>query len=195
MRLRKVLAASIVAAVLICAPSSARADWLLTPFLGTTFGAGVPNEHFTFGGSIGWMGARIVGFEVDFGYTPEFFAGDDSVIDFLNSESNVTTLMGNVLVGVPIGGDDASVRPYFSGGAGLLRRPQDAEDFFGDVSTNDFGVNVGGGINVFVNDNVGFRGDLRYFRSVSDSDSSDVINFDLGELDFWRATGGVTFKF
>ncbi len=194
MRMRKTVAASVVLAALFCAPSAARADILLTPFLGTTFGAGVPNEHLSFGGSLAFMGGGVVGFEVDFGYTPEFFAGDDQDFD-LSSDSNITTLMGNLIIGVPIGGDDASVRPYVTGGGGLMRSSLSASDLFDNFSSNDFGVNVGGGAHVFVNDNVGFRGDVRYFRSVSDTEGGDGIDFDFGELDFWRATGGVTFKF
>src|SRR3712207_6538231 len=148
MRMREFVAVSAVVAGVLCTPSSARADWLFTPFLGTTFGVGVPNEHVTFGASIGYMGGGVVGFEIDFGYTPEFFAGDDDDLD-IGSDSNVTTVMANVLVGVPIGGDDASVRPYVSGGGGLLRSAFDAGDLFDIDSGNDFGINFGGGIHVF----------------------------------------------
>ena len=188
------MSASVVTAVLLCAPTSARADWLLTPFAGVTFGGAAENEHLTYGGSIGYMGAGIIGFEVDFGYTPEFFAVDDDVLDIV-SDSNVTTLMANVLVGAPIGGDNASVRPYVSGGAGLLRASvTDASDLF-NVSNNDFGVNVGAGVMAFFNDRVGLRGDFRYFRSLVDPEEDNEFDIDFSGFDFWRATVGVTFKF
>ena len=107
----------------------------------------------------------------------------------------MTSLMGNVIVGVPIGGDNASVRPYVTGGVGLLRTSvADVENFF-DVDNNSFGVNVGGGVMVFVNDNVGIRGDLRYLRALQDPEEDDEFDVDFGNFDFWRGTVGVTFKF
>ena len=56
----------------------ASADWLLTPYLGVTFGGnasfgdvGTFDDNFekkvTYGVNATWMGAGIVGFEVDFG--------------------------------------------------------------------------------------------------------------------------------
>jgi hypothetical protein len=47
----------------------------------------------------------------------------------------------------------------------------------------------------FVRENFGLRGDVRYFRSVQDSDLGDDIDFDFGSFDFWRATVGATFRF
>ena len=44
-------------------------------------------------------------------------------------------------------------------------------------------------------ENFGIRGDVRYFRSVQDSDAGEDIDFDFGSFDFWRATFGVTFRF
>lgn len=154
-----------------------------------SFAGDADEQHVTYGGSIGYMGARIVGFEIDFAHAPDFL---DEV---LFSKSNVTTLMGNVIIGVPIGGDNASVRPYVTGGAGLLRtRVADAGQFF-DVDNNSFGIDVGGGVMVFVNDHVGVRGDLRYLRSLQDPKEDDEFDLDLGNFDFWRGTVGVTFKF
>ena len=194
MSVKMFTAASVVTAALLCAPTSARADWLLTPFAGVTFGGAAENEHLSYGGSIGYMGAGIIGFEVDFGYTPEFFAVDDDELDLV-SDSNVTSLMANLLIGVPIGGDNASVRPYVSGGAGLLRTSvTDADDLF-DVSHNDFGVNVAAGVMVFFNDRVGVRGDVRYFRSIVDPEEDNEFDIDFSGFNFWRGTVGVTFKF
>src|SRR4051794_40305333 len=70
--------ALMAALVLVLVPATAKADWLFTPNVGTTFKSSTnDNEHFTYGASIGWMGAGIVGWEADFSYTPEFFAADD----------------------------------------------------------------------------------------------------------------------
>jgi hypothetical protein len=189
--------AVLAALVLALSPATAGADWLFTPNIGAGFGGNAnTGEHLTYGASIGWMGAGIIGWEADLSYTPEFFEGDNDDADLLNTgDSNVTTVMGNVLVGVPIGGQTGGgVRPYFVGGAGLLKsRVEDADALF-EVDNNDFGINVGGGVMGFMTDNVGFRGDIRYFRAFSEDDGNDDVDFDLSDFDFWRGTVGVTFR-
>ncbi len=68
------------------------------------------------------MGAGIFGFEVDFGYAPNFFESTEGDADFDYGDSNVTTLMANVILGIPIGGQTGlGIRPYVSGGVGLIR--------------------------------------------------------------------------
>jgi opacity protein-like surface antigen len=190
------------------AATPASADWLLTPYLGITFGGaadfgdvGDLEDNFekkvTFGGSATWMGAGIVGFEIDLGVTPNFFQLTSGDADFEFGDTNVTTLMGNVVVGIPVGGTSgAGVRPYASGGIGLLRSQVSAGGLFDDLSTNDLGANVGGGAHVFFNDNVGIRGDVRYFRSLQSENDDDDLgpDLDFGDFDFWRATVGVTFR-
>jgi opacity protein-like surface antigen len=131
---------------------------------------------------------------VDFGYSPHFFETDDVT----TLDGNVTSFMGNVIIGIPIGGQTGGgVRPYVSGGAGLLRsRLDDVDDFF-DLNENSFGMNAGAGLMVFFTDNVGLRGDVRYFRSLSDDDNDDDTDIDLnlGAFHFWRASAGVAFRF
>jgi hypothetical protein len=76
-----------------------------------------------------------------------------------------------------------------------MRSHVDGGDLFDDVSSNDFGVNVGGGVIGYLNDRVGIRGDLRYFRSLRDTDADeDDVDFELADFSFWRATVGVTFR-
>ena len=185
----------------------ASADWLLTPYLGVTFGTGVEfadlvdfeefDKKTTYGGTLTWMGSGVVGFELDFGVTPDFFELPTGPIDIGFGDTNVTTLMGNIVVGVPIGGTSGpGVRPYGSAGLGLLRSRIEASDLFDDLSSNELGINLGGGAHIFFGDNIGIRGDLRYFRSLQDDvDVEDLIDLDFGSFDFWRATVGVTFRF
>lgn len=202
----RLLAGLTLAATLVVAhPAPASADWMFTPFIGLTTGGKVSDisganledrTKVTFGGGLTWMGAGILGFDVDFGYTPNFF-GDDP--DF--GDSNVTTLMFNAVVGAPVGGQHGpGIRPYAVGGIGLLRQRVDsANTFFNDVSRNDMGFNLGGGVIGFFSDNVGIRGDVRYIRKLkSDTENdrgTDLDIFDIDTLDFWRATAGVTFRF
>jgi len=172
-------------------PATANADWLFTPNFGATFGGATNgNEHFTYGASIGWMGAGILGWEADLNYTPEFFEGDDNDFDFIDG-SNVSAAMFNVIVGAPIGGQlGPGFRPYVTGGIGMLQREVQSDDDLFNVDSNDWGFNLGGGAMGFVTDHVGFRGDLRYLRSFEDLEE----NFEAGSFEFWRATGGITFR-
>lgn len=146
----------------------ARADWLFTPSIGSTFGADTNgNEHFTYGASLGWMGAGVFGWEADFSFTPEFFEGADDDFD-LDGGSNVVTAMMNAIIGVPVGGQyGGGFRPYFTGGIGMLQTEARSTDDLFAVDNSEFGFNLGAGAIGFVTDHVGFRGDLRYLRSTT----------------------------
>lgn len=171
-------------ALTLAAP--AHAETALTPFVGLAFGGKAEDSKVTYGGAIGFYGDGVgLGFEVDFGYTPEFFPGGNRLRD-----SNVTTLMGNLLF-VASGG---SARFYAAGGVGLLKtRVSDVDGFF-DVDSNDFGLNVGGGLEFALGDRLGLRGDLRYFRALTDPEPDNEFDIDLADLDFFRATVGLSLK-
>jgi len=185
----------VAALALVLSPASARADWLFTPNVGAGFGgAASGSQHLTWGASIGWMGAGVLGWEADFAFTPEFFEGDDNDFDAFDS-SNVTTFMVNAIVGTPVGGTTGGgFRPYFSGGFGLMQTHLEAVDELFEVSNNDFGINVGAGAMGFMTDHVGFRGDIRYYRVLTDPEPDNEFDIGLGDLDFWRGTVGVTFR-
>ena len=76
--------------------------------------------------------------------------------------------MGNVILGVPLGGTSGfGVRPYAAGGIGLMRASLSGiDDLFDNLSNNELGFNVGGGIHMFFSDSVGIRADARYFRGL-----------------------------
>jgi opacity protein-like surface antigen len=187
--------AMLAALTLVLAPASARADWLFTPNVGAGFGGDASGrEHLSWGASIGWMGAGVFGWEADFAFTPEFFEGDDTDADLFDS-SNVTSFMVNALVGVPVGGTTGGgFRPYFSGGLGLLQSNVTGAESLFEVNNSEFGFNLGGGAMGFMTDHVGFRGDIRYYRALSDPDEDNEFDISVGDFDFWRATGGVTFR-
>lgn len=188
--LRRVAAVGLALALM---PASASADWLATPFIGAPFQGDTEDSGLTYGGAFGWMGGGLVGVELDFGVTPDFFEVDVADVDPF--EGQVVTLMGNLIIGAPIGGMDRSVRPYASGGVGLLRVRVDAAGPFDDFTNDDFGFNAGAGLMGFVSDHVGLRGDIRYFRSFADPDPDLEFDVAAGDFDFWRGTAGVVFRF
>ena len=202
MYLRKLLMISALSLILL--PASAQAQgWFFSPFIGGNFGGNADFGDFPddddaverrmdFGATLGWNGDNIIGFEFDLGYSPNFFQDTAGDANFEFGDNNVTTMMGNVLFSAPPGG---GVRPYASGGLGLIRASvQSATGLFNDLSTNDLGVNIGGGLNANFNDNVGIRGDLRYFRSLQDNEADNDFDLSLGNFDFWRGSVGLTFR-
>jgi opacity protein-like surface antigen len=188
--MKKLLITGVLALGLVAGSAArANAQVRLTPFAGVTFGGDAPASKFSTGVSLGFTGP-VVGFEFDFGYTPDFFNEDP---DFaLVGDSNVTTLMGNLV----IGSHQGRVQPYGLVGVGLLRsRVSDAEGLFGDITTNDFAISAGGGVIGMLNDRVGLRGDIRYLRSLQDNEPDSDLDVSIAKFGFWRATAGLTFKF
>jgi len=192
--------ALVAALLLVIGPASARADWLFIPNIGTGFGGDLPkNDKLTYGASIGWMGAGILGWEADLAYTPQFFENGTDNVSFADSD-NVSTVMGNVIIGIPVGGQHGKgVRPYAAGGVGLMKtRVSDATQLF-NVDNNSFGYDVGAGVMGFMTDHIGLRGDVRYFRdfrntSASGDNNVDLSNLTVGNFDFWRGTIGLAFR-
>src|SRR5881397_980743 len=93
---------------------------LITGFAGANLGGSTGDKKGDYGASLGFMSSRLIGVEVDLGYSPAFFT--PSVNQKLVSSSHVTTLLGNIIVGLPLGARGrSSVRPYLSGGFGLIR--------------------------------------------------------------------------
>ena len=187
--------ALLVVAAIAGAPAPARADGFVSPWAAVQFGGQIDNVRAdvnrgrgAFGLTAGGMGAGIIGGELDLGYSPSFFGTKN---DFGNN--TVLDVMGNVIVGVPFGGTrGGGVRPYVTGGVGLLRTQIDGGTLFNvSSSTNQLGWNLGGGIMGFFNDHVGLRGDIRYMRAFN----GNVINgLDLGSLNFTRLSIGVIIR-
>ena len=183
------------AVALVLAPMQAHAEGFIVPWIGTAFGSSIQNGQTTFGVSGGGMGGGIIGGELDFGYSPSFFGntsdfGHNTVMDF----------MGNLIIGIPIGGTKgAGVRPYVLAGIGVIRTQIDGGTLSGTFvpssSDNMFGWDAGGGVMGYFNDHVGLRGDIRYLRGTQDL-TTDISSIDLNasKIHFWRASIGVVFR-
>jgi opacity protein-like surface antigen len=195
--------AAVFAMVFGLTPQPAAADWILTPFVGWNFGgsgyinAGSSRDStssnfepkIAYGASLAAMGNGAVGFEIDFGHSPRFFEDHTSGSGFrLSPDSSVTTLTGNVIVRAHGG----PIRPYVVGGVALIRTNlHDADRRLSSSTSNNFGMDVGAGVMGFFAQNVGLRGDIRYFRSFRDNYAGLVLE----DFSFWRGSVGVSFKF
>jgi hypothetical protein len=165
---------------------TAFAETLLTGFAGAAFAGATERTRGAYGGALGFLGEGPVGFEIELAVTPDFFGGSEGLF----TENNVVTGMGTLLLASP-----GSVRLYVAAGAGVLKTRVEDADLLLDFDSNDFGVNVGGGLLLDLGEHVALRGDVRYFRDLQDDEPDGEFDVDLGTVDYWRAVGGLTLKF
>ena len=181
-------------------PAAARADWLFTPFVGSTFGTetsyllvepGGDRAQLILGGSAAMLSRGFFGVEADFGYAPRFFERDNRSGNITGS--NVTTLSGSVIVAVPLAVTRESLRPYVVGGIGLVHAAASATVPIFSFSDNFTGINIGGGAIGLISPRTGFRFEIRHFKSLRDA--PNVLTAEsAARLGFWRATVGVVFR-
>ena len=177
-------------AVIIYFPVHARADGYVAPWIGANAASATDDGRSAFGVTMGYMATGIFGFEADIGYSPEFFGST-------NEFGSVTgiTVMGNAILGIPIGGDHgAGVRPFVSGGFGLMRTRAERGISNQSRSTNEFAYNFGGGMMGVFNQHIGLRGDVRYLRALEDTNRGSGTDFAPARLRYWRATAGLTIR-
>ena len=193
------VAVCVCAAWAVTAPAPARADTWFSPYLGSLFG-GSANQTLsdavdnrsdaTYGFSVGGMGNGIAGGELDVGYTPGFLGSDGDVVS-----SRLMTVHGSLLLGIPVGGQrGAGIRPYAVVGLGMIQRRAELRDLFSNLSTNDFGYNVGFGVMAFFGDVFGLRGEYRYFRNFESGDVG-LLSVSPGTFNVSRATAGIVLRF
>jgi hypothetical protein len=152
----------------------------------------------------GWIGG-VRGRRTPWGrglivYTPGFFQQDNPPLigdglpppDIIDSRS--LAIMGNIVFTTPRSWNEYGLRPFVSGGIGLLHASATDELELFPVSTNLLGYNVGGGAVGFLTDRTGLRFDLRYFSNLQPTDDPDIA---IGRvhLSYWTASVGVVFKF
>ena len=176
-RLSRALAAGVLLALSF--PQSAAAEWHFAPMLGTTFfiktsvvdlDAATDQIHRNLGGSITLLGSGIFGAEGLIVWTPGFFTGDKGLV----KNSRVISVMGNVLMTTPRRWTEYSLRPFLSGGFGLVHvlNTDVAKVFPFDSNLPAF--NIGGGAIGFLSKRTGLRFDLRYYSNLARSDEGPV---------------------
>jgi len=170
-------------------PRAAAAETLLIPWLGANNGGPYSSGAIEIGSSVGGTFGGVFGADVDFGYSPNFFGNGLS--------SHVLTLMGNIIVGIPFDrAQAAGIRPYATGGLGLIRAHIDGAPYsYGySLGGNSLGANVGGGIMGFFGAHVGVRIDLRYLHSLDDNTVYSPNTLDISRLHYWRTSFGLVVR-
>lgn len=176
-RLLRALAASLLLALAF--PQSAAAEWHFTPMVGTTFfaktslidpDAATDQSHRNFGGSVALLGGGIFGAEGLVVWTPGFFTGDKGLVE----SSRSIAAMGNVVVTTPRRWTEYSLRPFVSGGFGLLHMSETQVVNLFPFNSNIPAFNIGGGAIGFLSQRTGLRFDLRYYSGLSRMDEGNV---------------------
>ena len=183
----------------LVAPTAARADGLFVPFIGVNFGgnsgralsAAIDAERLDWGMSLAYMGGGVLGLEADLANSPDFYGKTDL------GGSSVLTATGNLVIGIPIGGQHGvGFRPYALAGLGVIRSKVDVLGETLSRDESDFAFDFGGGAMFFFGTHVGLRLDVRYFRTFTDLgfDFIDLIDRPRN-LDFTRTSTGLILRF
>jgi len=188
--------AVLAVSIFLSAPS-ANAQGYIAPSLGVVFANPSAQGRADFILDLGWLPrTEPLGFELDAMYAPSFFGNQGPY-----GENSVTTVMANVVVA---GGGSGrygggrrrtSLRPYVSGGIGVMHEVVTTAVEANKISNSDLGVNLGFGVMAFTGRSVGVRGDIRYFRDLKDTQSGNTTNIDFGAFHFWRAGIGIILAF
>src|SRR3954470_16514360 len=187
---------------LLFAPSPARAEWHFTPVIGATIAGnttlidlqhGTGKRHLNVGGIVSRFGKGILGVEGFAIYTRNFFEfdgprdpADPPAPDI--DRSYTLSLQGNLVVTAPKRWTEYFLRPYASGGFGMLRAVSidKPEAFQGStlfpLTTTMPAFNIGGGAFGFFSQGTGIRFDVRYhggLRREPGKDAGNVVGPEL----------------
>lgn len=195
---------SLAAGVLLALtfPSTAAAEWHFVPTIGWTFKAdtsifdpegGTSRVHWNFGGTVTLVGSGILGVEGMFVWTPRFFNNDQSPVQFV-SKSHTFAMMGNVLLTTPRHWTEYGLRPFVSGGLGVLRVSRtDVTPIFPGTG-NIPAFNIGGGAIGFLSKRTGVRFDLRYYNNLTPSEDTCPTTIGQCHLRYMTFTAGVVIR-
>ena len=168
----------------------ARGQGFISPFGGYNFGgdsancASVQNceeKRLNLGVSVGTTHG-IFGFEEDIAYARDFFGKTPG------GNNAMLTVMSNLMLVVPAG----PIQPYALIGLGLMRPHLQLDAVSLALDKNALGYDIGGGLNIFLGHAIGIRGDVRHLRTLQDV-TLGVFSHD--QIDFWRASAGITLRF
>jgi len=185
--------------LLAAIPVPAAAEWHIAPTVGVTFAGNtsiVDTElatsvrHKNIGAAVALLGSGILGIEAITVFTPGFFeTGNQGIV----TSSRTFALMGNAVLTTPRKWTEYNLRPFVSGGLGLLRVSKtDARDVF-SFTNNLTGFNIGGGAVGFFTTRTGIRFDLRYYSTLNRS-YQGAVSIGPVHLNYMTASVGVVFR-
>jgi hypothetical protein len=187
----------LIAVVIGCLPRPAHAEGYINAGLGISFGSPSAEGRANFAADLGWLPREPIGVEVDVTYAPSFFKNPGSF-----TENRLTTVMGNVIVA---GWDrrgrygrsrrGAALRPYVSGGFGLMSERVSTAAAPGAISNSHLGVNAGLGVMALPRGSFGVRAELRYFQDLVGTNNGNTTGINFGSFHFWRASIGAVMTF
>lgn len=197
-------------AILLGAPATATGEWHISPMVGLTFAGkttltdfdeatGKVHPNLSLSGAL--LGGGLLGVEGIASVTPGFFGAKGTFVE----HSRLTTLMGNVVVTAPQRLTEYGLRPFVSGGFGLMRisklettcpvaicTPRPLPDIL-SFTENLLGYNIGGGAIGFFSRSVGVRFDGRYYGTVRGSDRGPIALGDVN-LRYMTLSVGVVIR-
>ncbi len=195
---------SLAAGVLLALtfPSAAAAEWHFVPTVGWTFQAdtsfldpdqGTSKVHWTFGGTVTLLGSGIFGVEGMVDWTPGFFTNDEAPSPEV-TKSHAIAMMGNAVLTTPRNWTEYGLRPFLSGGFGVLGFSRtEAHNVFPD-KRNFPAFNIGGGAIGFLSKRTGVRFDLRYYNNLGEPTASPDSCIGPCHLRYMTFTAGVVIR-
>jgi hypothetical protein len=187
---------------LLACPRASDAEWHITPTVGLTFAGntnvsdpdfGSDKIHPNIGASVSLLGRGLFGVEGLVVLTPNFFKGSGGLIE----SSRSFIVMGNVILTAPRRWTEYTLRPFVSGGFGLLQASYEEKTTLLPLSARFAAFNIGGGAIGFFSPRTGVRFDLRYYSSLPGRDASGLPLVGFGDtvhLRYMTASVGVVLR-
>jgi hypothetical protein len=171
-------------------PGRAAAEWHFTPMAGATFFGstnvadpeqGTDNLHQHVGGVVSLLGGGLLGVETVFVWTPRFF-NDDQAANQLVDSSRAIAWMGNIVLTAPRRWTEYNLRPFVSGGVGVLHSSLTEQppgvlpggELLPEIP-NLLAFNVGGGAVGFFTSRTGIRFDVRYYSNLKPTEEGPAF--------------------
>ena len=140
---------TLLAAVVLCVAleGTAAAQAMFTASIGNVFGGDAPAKRSTWAVAIGGGGSHGIGSELEFSRV---------------ASGRVVTLMPSVFVTVPVD----RISPYAIFGFGFIRQrtEESVGGLFSNLSDDDIGYGIGGGVTYKFARYAGLRADVRHFK-------------------------------
>jgi hypothetical protein len=185
--------------LVLAMPRAAAAEWHFTPMVGETFlgrtsiidlEAATGKHRKNLGGSVALMGSGVLGVEGLVVWTPGFFqTGNQDLL----KKSRTLALMGNIVVTAPRRWTEYTLRPFVSGGFGLLNASKQEVAAVFPTTLNMSGYNIGGGAIGFLSKRTGVRFDVRYYNNMGSSETN-AASIGPVQLRYMAASVGVVLR-